>query len=728
MKYSIFYLLFLLSVGLFAQSNDEKRSVQLEAQISSDPTSITLSWDDAVTATGDLDIYRREIGVGAFWGLPIATVAPTVLSYTDEDVAVNTRYEYRVRRPGADVVGNGYLLASIELEPPVERGILLLVIEEGLLPALQLEIDRYRSDVRADGWRVKSILVTAAATDVEVKAEIINRYEEAPTERHALFLLGNVAVPYSGNIAPDGHTNNHQGAWPADVFYADVDGNWTDQSVDITTASGERNDNVPGDGKWDQSTIPTNVELEVGRVDFDNLPHFSEGEIELTRRYLDKNHAFRRAAFRVPRRGLIENNFGGFAEGFGQNGLKNYATLVGRDSTRYLDYNTLKTESYLLSYGCGAGNFQGAGGISNTTTMAHDSFQTVFTFLFGSYFGDWDSSNNFLRAALGSGTILANAWAGRPNWAMHPMAVGETIGFCARQTQNNDGFGYEQGFGSRSIHVALMGDPTLRLHPVAPPVAATATETLAGVEVNWTAADETDIVGYHVYRRVEGEESFTRLSSAPLTGLSFLDLCPPAGNSYTYLVKTLRLENSPSGSYFNESLGTETVLLPTIDRQVAAAFSFVTNETEVSFTDLSQNGTAYQWDFGDGNESTVANPVHTYTTAGSYSVRLIVSNACFTDTISQTVMVLPSSTQDFSKLGARVYPNPASGQFIQLELPSAIPAHRLELFDVFGRQVWRSSDIATDRLTISVGQLPAGTYRLRLLVGDRFYQQGIVIH
>ena len=57
--------------------------------------------------------------------------------------------------------------------------------------------------------------------------------------------------------------------------------------------------------------------------------------------------------------------------------------------------------------------------------MAVDSLQSVFTFLFGSYFGDWDSPDNFLRAALASGTILSNAWSGRPLWSMHYMAMGD---------------------------------------------------------------------------------------------------------------------------------------------------------------------------------------------------------------------------------------------------------------------------------------------------------------
>jgi gliding motility-associated-like protein len=48
----------------------------------------------------------------------------------------------------------------------------------------------------------------------------------------------------------------------------------------------------------------------------------------------------------------------------------------------------------------------------------------------------------------------------------------------------------------------------------------------------------------------------------------------------------------------------------------------------ITFTNLTTGpGTlTYKWSFGDGGNSTVTNPVHTYTTAGTYSVRLIAES------------------------------------------------------------------------------------------------------
>jgi PKD repeat protein len=57
----------------------------------------------------------------------------------------------------------------------------------------------------------------------------------------------------------------------------------------------------------------------------------------------------------------------------------------------------------------------------------------------------------------------------------------------------------------------------------------------------------------------------------------------------------------------------------------------------VAFTDTSSGSpTAWSWDFGDGSAfSTVQNPSHTYTAAGTYSVTLTVSNDGGSSTVTQ---------------------------------------------------------------------------------------------
>jgi PKD repeat protein len=65
----------------------------------------------------------------------------------------------------------------------------------------------------------------------------------------------------------------------------------------------------------------------------------------------------------------------------------------------------------------------------------------------------------------------------------------------------------------------------------------------------------------------------------------------------------------------------------------------------VQFTDTSTGGpTAWTWTFGDGASSAAQNPNHTYSTAGTYSVTLTVSNSVGNDTVTKTGLISVSSS------------------------------------------------------------------------------------
>lgn len=53
-----------------------------------------------------------------------------------------------------------------------------------------------------------------------------------------------------------------------------------------------------------------------------------------------------------------------------------------------------------------------------------------------------------------------------------------------------------------------------------------------------------------------------------------------------------------------------------------ASFTYDVEDLTVTFQNLSKNADTYAWDFGDGQTSTEANPVHTYAENGDYSVVL----------------------------------------------------------------------------------------------------------
>jgi hypothetical protein len=311
---------------------------------------------------------------------------------------------------------------------------------------------------------------------------------------------------------------------------------------------------VPGDGKFDQTQFPSGIELQVGRVDLANLPAYPLSEVELLRRYLNKNHAFRHRQFVLERRGLIDDHFGVFGgEAFAVNGWRNFAGLFGDTQTIAGDWlTTLGTQGFLWGYGCGDGTYTSANGVGSTELFAGSDPRVAFAFLFGSYFGDWDSSNNFMRAALATPTYtLTCAWAGRPHWAIHHMAMGETIGFSTRVTQNNVSL-YAANGSVRLVHLSLLGDPTLRLHTVQPPSNfVIQPDGAGGMMLRWQASPEATL-GYTIYRGLSAAGPFARVNPQLVTNNTY---SISSSNSGVYMVRAVTLETSAGGTYHNMSQG-----------------------------------------------------------------------------------------------------------------------------------------------------------------------------
>jgi hypothetical protein len=321
-------------------------AVRVSGTVQTSPTGIVLSWPLDPTTTGY--ILYRKLRDDTSWPSSGTTLPANSTGYTDTSVVVGGAYEYRIEKNGPDYYGYGYIYAGIEVPLVANRGKVILLVDSSLASSLVTELARLRQDLVGDGWTVIRHDVPRMTVDpanasssawsarsnelANVKGLIKTDYNADPGNVKAVLLFGHVAVPYSGDIYPDGHTT-HRGAWPADVFYGDMNGVWGDSSV-TSTGGNARNRNVPGDGKFDPTWIPSDVELEVGRVDFANMPAFSQGETELLRGYLNKDHNFRHVLYTVERRGLIDDHLGlTTSEPIAANGWRNFAPFFGAAST-----------------------------------------------------------------------------------------------------------------------------------------------------------------------------------------------------------------------------------------------------------------------------------------------------------------------------------------------------------------------------------------------------------
>jgi len=623
-------LLFLiLQSGILLSQDGKGFSVTVEAKVQSTPKpAIILSWnkDDRAESYA---VFRKDPTMHSWsdqaeWGSAIANLGKDALTYTDENVTPGIAYEYQILKvctPAGiktlnlgvtDTVtsyfGSGYVLSGINVSPVLSRGTVILLIDSTMIMPLSAEIARLEQDLKNELWtvikrsapRATAFNSEAVATTKEIIFSII---EKNPNEQYSILLLGRIPVPYSGLMAPDGHSPDHFGAWPSDVYYADFDGEWSDESINSNGASRVENKNVPGDGKFDKSQNDADIKYPIGRIDFYNLTSFAETELQLLKRYLDKNHAFRSGAIKPVYEATVDDNFGTYGEGFSGSAYRGFGGLVGKDNIvanrEFLD-STITT---MFSYACGAGSYTSCSGVGGIAEFSKRPITSIFTMIFGSYFGDWDSKDNVMRSVVASrGTVLTAGWAARPHWFFHPMGLGKPIGEVLLGAQNNTqqfmpsiyvtkrypGGVYYQ-VAPRGTHIALIGDPTLRMTsnmPIETPKNIGVTSTVSA-QIDWESVPNAN--GYLVYKSSSEAGPFEALTPSPITETTFNDIKANWKQDVVYQVRAVMLRETKSGSFYEVSApNTSEKINVFVEENTAQEFRIACSPQPMSYSGIIQ--------------------------------------------------------------------------------------------------------------------------------------------
>lgn len=138
----------------------------------------------------------------------------------------------------------------------------------------------------------------------------------------------------------------------------------------------------------------------------------------------------------------------------------------------------------------------------------------------------------------------------------------------------------------------------------------TATTPVVGNTYNWKFSDSTTATGTSV------NKSFSRIASYSITLIA--TNASGCKDSTTQVITIL--PSSVASFVANVDSCTQTV-------------SFVNNSTGGT------QGFPYLWQFGDGTTSQLPNPVKTYTTSGTYVVKLVVINRACSDSTSKVVTI-----------------------------------------------------------------------------------------
>jgi parallel beta-helix repeat protein len=188
-----------------------------------------------------------------------------------------------------------------------------IFVDSPLFGALETYLDRYIVDLRSEG--VECVAREFNGTSVELRSILRDAYSRG---LKGCLLVGDIPAVWYEMDSDFGHEE-----FPTDLFYMDLNGNWTD---------------TDWDGKYDRHTGNRSAEIWVGRMKTSNL---AESESSLLQSYFDKDHDFRTGALTLPYRALtyVDDDWGSFEANYAVGLVYDSQTLVDRkDVTNPTDY------------------------------------------------------------------------------------------------------------------------------------------------------------------------------------------------------------------------------------------------------------------------------------------------------------------------------------------------------------------------------------------------------
>lgn len=562
----------------------------LWAEAEDNPAALRLCW--RATPGTTFTLRRRPAGESQW-----KTLASNLSGweFTDTQITPGQRYDYLLAnpKPGAPYAKR-YLPAGYAIEPPADQGRTLVLVDETQRNALSEELRQLSEDLALEGWTAE---IQSAPRHVDekwsanpalietVRSQVEAAYHQPGPPLRALYLLGHVAVPHSGFVAPDGHASR---PFPVDGYYGDVErktNDWTDNRnlrPGPTKQSGPAPiPNPPDNGIFDQHIYPSPIEIPVGRVDFANLPSFTanppsgvkpQDETTLIKRYLAKTHRYRRGELSfLPRTTFFHPPpVLPDPEVAAQVSVRNSMAWFGDEPglIENLDpFRAGRDRSYLLASlaGFGARNALGPSGPAKWSTpdLANPALEphvAIFA-VDGSYLGDFNLAAKplqdvFIRALIAqenSGLVAFWQRTQTSSISFQALGLGDPIGKAWWSWLHQNDFQNGLAHFVSTIHFSLLGDPTLRFPMLRPIQQLTTRKDTAGIHLEWQPSLDPD-VRYRVYRRNATTTPKTLLTPNPLLQPAFTDPSPPT--TPTYEVYPTRLTRTGCGTFYNTGPGT----------------------------------------------------------------------------------------------------------------------------------------------------------------------------
>jgi PKD repeat protein len=150
----------------------------------------------------------------------------------------------------------------------------------------------------------------------------------------------------------------------------------------------------------------------------------------------------------------------------------------------------------------------------------------------------------------------------------------------------------------------------------------------------------------------------------------------------------------------------------------------------LNFSSSLSTATTYNWDFGDGYSSGLANPNHTYTTIGTYIVSLTcIANGCV-NTAYDTITIIPVGIEHIDNNGLiTISPNPfMESTRLVVKLLDNVPLI-IDLYAISGQKlysIYENPQCTKGEYEFSLSSLASGTYFVQIKIGEKRYYKKIV--
>jgi hypothetical protein len=224
-----------------------------------------------------------------------------------------------------------------------------------------------------------------------------------------------------------------------------------------------------------------------------------------------------------------------------------------------------------------------------------------------------------------------------------------------------------------------------------------------------TSGNTTICSGDNVTLTASASDSYQwNLNGSAITGATSQSYSATAQGIYTVTV---------TNADACDGVGTSAQTVVFVNTTPTADAAYIINNLTYTFSNNSTGATSYEWDFGDGNTSALANPVYTYATGGNYVVTLTATNGNCEDVF--TINLNNVSVEENTIIeNINLYPNPATNNAVLSITLSESKSFDVMLIDLSGKLIYgenvQNASAGQNNINLPLNEVANGVYFVRV--------------